>query len=250
MTASDNFPDLEFGRLRLRAALSDRDMAQVALLRKTRFRNNKSADLDQFDPLYTHLLITEDRRSDALACARLSVLTGPALDAGYSAQFYDLSPLVVADLRALELGRVCIADDRRQDPDILRALLSGIALYSDSQTVDVLIGCASFKGDDPVRHSPALGFLHARHTGPAALCPLKRSPLAFDLPPQSRPEDQKTALHSIPPLLRMYLGMGGWVSNHAVRDPVLDTLHVFTAVELARIPANRKRLLMGLTQPR
>jgi putative hemolysin len=92
--------------------------------------------------------------------------------------------------------------------------------------------------------------LRARHTGPAELCPAKRDPLAFDLPQPGDIADQKGAMQSIPPLLRMYLGMGGWVSDHAVRDPNLDTLHVFTAVEIARIPPNRKRLLMGMAQSR
>lgn len=223
-------------------------MAQVAALRQVRFRGNKGGDLDRFDPLCQHLLITERDGTEALACARLRVLDGAALDQGYSAQFYDLSPLVRAGLRGLELGRICIAAERRQDPDILRALLAGIARRADAMAVDLLIGCASFKGNDPDRHAAALGWLRARHVGPADLCPGKRDTLAFDLPQPASMADQKGALQSIPPLLRMYLGMGGWVSDHAVRDPNLDTLHVFTAVEIARIPPNRKRLLMGLTQ--
>lgn len=250
MTTSTEFPELTLGRLRLRAALTQDDMAQVAQLRKVRFRDNKSADLDRFDPFCTHLLITERDSSEALACARLRLLTGPALESGYCAEFYDLSPMVSAQMRALELGRVCIAESHRHDPDILRAVLSGLAIHSESQAVDLLIGCASFKGDDPARHAAALGLLRARHTGPHELSPRKRAALAFDLPEHAAMADQKSALQAIPALLRMYLGMGGWVSDHAVRDPVLDTVHVFTAVEVARIPPKRKRLLMGLTQPR
>ncbi|SUZ32510.1 hypothetical protein ROE7235_02271 [Roseibaca ekhonensis] len=250
MTIPDAFHDHNFGRLTLRVAQSEGDLAQVAQLRRVRFRGNRGADLDRFDPLCDHLLITEAETEGALACARLRLLDGPALDECYSAQYYDLSPLVRARLRALELGRVCIADDRRQDPDILRALLAGIARRAEAQSVDLLIGCASFKGDEPGRHKAALGWLRARHTGPAELCPAKRDPLAFDLPQPGDIADQKGAMQSIPPLLRMYLGMGGWVSDHAVRDPNLDTLHVFTAVEIARIPPNRKRLLMGMAQSR
>ncbi|MBN2760784.1 MAG: GNAT family N-acetyltransferase [Rhodobacteraceae bacterium] len=250
MVSTGTFPDLTLGRLSLRAAQSAADMAQVAHLRKVRFRANKGADLDAFDPLCTHIMITENGQDTALACGRLRLLDGAAIEAGYSAQFYDLSPLAEAGLRALELGRICIADDRKQDPDILRALLSGIATYSDAERVDLLIGCASFEGDDPARHAHALGFLRARHIGPAPLAPRKRSALAFDLPEAGSLADQKAALQSVPPLLRLYLGMGGWVSDHAVRDPNLDTLHVFTAVEIARIPPGRKRLLRAMAQPR
>ncbi|CUX81749.1 MAG: putative hemolysin [Roseibaca calidilacus] len=250
MAMASRFPDHKFGRLTLRIARDDADLAQVAQLRRVRFRDNRGADMDQFDPLCAHLLVVEGDDPAALACARLRLLDGPELDDCYSAQFYDLSPLARAGLRGLELGRVCIASDRRQDPDILRALLAGIALHSDAEKVDLLLGCASFKGDDPARHAAALGWLKARHTGPSGLCPLKRAPLAFDLPMPGDLADQKAAMQSIPPLLRLYLGLGGWVSDHAVRDPNLDTLHVFTAVEVARIPTARKKLLMGMTQPR
>ena len=250
MAQTSALHDRSLGRLTLRIARDETDMAQVAQLRRIRFRENRGADLDRFDPLCAHMLVVEGDDPTALACARLRLLQGGELETGYSAQYYDLSPLVRAGLRGLELGRICIADARRQDPDILRALLAGIAHHSEAEKVDLLIGCASFKGDDPARHAAALGWLKTRHTGPAALCPGKRDALAFDLPEGGELADQKAAMQSIPPLLRMYLGMGGWGSDHAVRDPNLDTLHVFTAVEIARIPASRKRLLMGLTQPR
>jgi putative hemolysin len=58
--------------------------------------------------------------------------------------------------------------------------------------------------------------------------------------------DRKTALLGVPPLLRTYLGMGGWVSDHAVIDRALDTLHVFTGVEIARIPPARARALRAI----
>ena len=50
----------------------------------------------------------------------------------------------------------------------------------------------------------------------------------------------------MPPLLRTYLLMGGWVSDHAVVDRDLNTLHVFTALEIRAIPPARARLLRGV----
>jgi putative hemolysin len=55
--------------------------------------------------------------------------------------------------------------------------------------------------------------------------------------------DMKQALRRMPPLLRTYLVMGGWVSDHAVIDNDLNTLHVFTGVEIKRMPPKRARLL-------
>ena len=53
----------------------------------------------------------------------------------------------------------------------------------------------------------------------------------------------KLALRGMPPLLRTYLVMGGWVSDHAVIDNELNTLHVFTGVEIARVPRARAQVL-------
>jgi putative hemolysin len=58
--------------------------------------------------------------------------------------------------------------------------------------------------------------------------------------------DRRAALAALPPLLRTYLGMGGWVSDHAVVDRELDTLHVFTCVEVDRIPAARAASLRAV----
>ena len=63
------------------------------------------------------------------------------------------------------------------------------------------------------------------------------------LPGQSCPRPAGEAPNGLPPLLRSYLGLGGWVSDHAVVDTVLDTLHVFTGVEIAKIPPARARAL-------
>ncbi|MEM9211400.1 MAG: ornithine-acyl-ACP acyltransferase, partial [Pseudomonadota bacterium] len=58
------------------------------------------------------------------------------------------------------------------------------------------------------------------------------------------------ALRQIPPLLKTYLRMGGWVSDHAVIDRDLRTIHVFTGVEIAKIPpARRKALLRDAGHP-
>ncbi|MEO1331759.1 MAG: ornithine-acyl-ACP acyltransferase, partial [Pseudomonadota bacterium] len=58
-----------------------------------------------------------------------------------------------------------------------------------------------------------------------------------------RRADPARAMRLMPPLLRGYLSLGGWVSDHAVIDPELNTLHVFTGVEVKRVPKSRARLL-------
>lgn len=235
-----------FGRLQVCLVSDAQQMRDVQSLRAARFRGKRGgSDLDLFDPLCQHLLIRDQPAGNAVAAARLRVLSEPqAMATSYTAQFYDLTHLGARGTRLLEIGRICIADDRRQDPDILRALLAGLTRHAVAARAEMLMGCASFTGADPVRHAEALAYLAANHIGPADLRPRRRNALAVALPGDA--PVAAVALRRIPPLLRMYLGMGGWVSDHAICDPDLDTLHVFAAVETARIPPARLRVLQAL----
>ena len=58
--------------------------------------------------------------------------------------------------------------------------------------------------------------------------------------------DRRAALVGLPPLLRSYLGLGGWVGDHAVIDKVMNTVHVFTALSVDAVPAARARALRAL----
>ena len=58
--------------------------------------------------------------------------------------------------------------------------------------------------------------------------------------------DAKKANADMPPLLSTYLLMGGWVSDHAVIDRDLNTMHFFTAIDIKAIPQELKRLLRAL----
>ena len=58
--------------------------------------------------------------------------------------------------------------------------------------------------------------------------------------------DAKKANADMPPLLSTYLLMGGWVSNHAVIDRDLNTMHFFMAIDIKAIPQELKRLLRAL----
>jgi len=110
----------------------------------------------------------------------------------------------------------------------------------------LLFGCSSFQGSDPDRHRQALALLRG-HLAPTDKRPGRKAREVFDL--TTLPAvDARQGLLAMPSLLRTYLAMGGWVSDHAVIDRTLDTLHVFTAVEIDRIPAARARALRAIAE--
>ena len=119
----------------------------------------------------------------------------------------------------------------------------------DAEAIGLLFGCSSFEGADWPAHAPALALLR-NHLAPAQWMPGPKAAEIFDFASQLRetPVDLRAAMQSLPPLLRTYLAMAGWVSDHAVLDRALDTLHVFTAVEIAKIPPARARALRAISE--
>lgn len=240
---------LVIGALEVGLARSAADLQSVQMLRNIRFRGaGEIADWDVFDPLCLHLLIRRRSDQQALASARLRRVQGGAeVTSCYCARVYDLTALAQSNRCCLEIGRICIDAAHVHDPDVLRALLAGLTRLAQQAQADILMGCASFRGADPVRHGAALAYLATHHLGPAALRPGRGAGQVFDLP-SGAGVTQMTGLRHVPALLRLYLGLGGWVSDHAVLDPDLDTLHVFAAVEVAAIPQARLQALQHLAQ--
>ncbi len=215
------------------------DVERAQALRALSF-GRAGVDCDGFDADCLHFLV-EDRRSGALVCCyRVLPLTGATITRSYSAQFYDLARLAAFPGSVVEIGRFCTHPDA-QDPDILRAAWGALTTYVDANGVALLFGCSSFQGVEPARYADAFAMLGARHCAPEAWMPGIKAPEVVSLS-GPRP-DLRRASELMPPLLRTYLLMGGWVSDHAVVDRAMNTLHVFTGLEIAAIPEARKRLL-------
>ena len=237
------------GAYRIGLATQDAQLAQAARLRALCFMPRRAAqdaqlrDTDRFDASCQHLLVHRGAADTPCAAMRFwQHPTGRDLQSGYSGQFYGLSSLDQITAPVIELGRLCVAPDA-QDPGILRAILAWLAGLVQDCGAALLCGCASFKGTDPAPFQDSLAYLTQHHLAPAALSPAAIAPHILSLP--DTPFDPRRAMAQMPPLLRAYLGLGGWVSNHAVIDHDLNTMHVFTGVEIARIPPARKRSLLA-----
>ncbi|MDN5789054.1 GNAT family N-acetyltransferase [Pseudorhodobacter sp.] len=236
------------GRYRARVAADASDLARAQTLRGLCFGIASGRDADAFDPVCTHMLI-EDQASGMLVCCfrLLPVHDAPTLKHCYSAQHYDLSALAGYPGPMLELGRFCLHPDWH-DPDILRIAWGALTRQVDAMGIGLLFGCTSFAGVDAVRHLDAFSLLYQAHRAPEPWRPLRKAAQVFEFADGLRDHsiDRSRAKATMPPLLRTYLLMGGWVSDHAVIDREMQTMHVFTAVEIALIPATRVRLLRAV----
>lgn len=235
---------LKRGRYRACQATTPQDIAAAQALRARCF--GLARDTDIFDSLCTHILIRRVSDDALVCCFRMMPLSGSEISRSYSAQYYELGALAGFAGKMVEMGRFCIDPDLG-DPDILRVAWGAMTVYVDANGVELLFGCSSFAGTETAEYLDAFAMLKARHLAPKRWLPRVKAPHVFRFAARLRRKpDAKKAMMRMPPLLRTYLMMGGWVSDHAVVDDQMNTLHVFTGVEIGAIPAARKRLLRAV----
>ena len=238
------------GRYRTRIAATDVDVRAAQRLRWLCFYGGHDdtgtrIDADSLDADCRHVLIEDEASGRLVCCFRfLPLAAGSQIVRSYSAQFYNLSALSRFDGKMVEMGRFCVLPGAR-DPDIIRTAWAAMTRYVEQEGVEMLFGCSSFAGTDPSAHEEAFAILKERHLAPRRWWPRVKAPrvVRFARARRISAPDPRRAMAAMPPLLRSYLAMGGWVSDHAVVDPALQTMHVFTGVEIRAIPPARRRLL-------
>ena len=239
---------LRKGRYAARFAETEADLAAALALRARCFRAG-APDRDGFDAVCRHALV-EDARDGRVVCTfrLLPLKDGCEIARSYSAQHYDLARLEAFPGPMVEMGRFCI-DPGARDADVLRVAWGAMTAHVDAEGVQMLFGCSSFPGTGAERHLDAFALLRDRHLAPPRWLPRVKGGDVFRFARgRAAPErpDAARALRGMPPLLRSYLAMGGWVSDHAVVDRDLGTLHVFTGLEIAAIPPARARALRAV----
>lgn len=205
-------------------------------------------DEDAFDPRCRHVLVEDLVTGGLVCCFRLLPLQrGADIGQSYSAQYYELSGLAAFAGPIVEIGRFCLHPEVH-DPDILRVAWGAMTRYVDASGAELLFGCTSFAGTEAGAYLDAFAMLKERHLAPRRWLPQVRAPEVFRFARvlRQRKPDARRAMLAMPPLLRSYLAMGGWVSDHAVVDRDLGTLHVFTGLEIRAIPPGRARLLRAV----
>jgi len=240
------------GKYNARLADSGDDVRKAQALRYTAFidgtgaeTRNKDLDSDDYDAVCDHILIEEAKTGDLACCFRLLPLeSGSEIETTYSSQFYDLDALRTFPDRMVEMGRFCVHPDHRTG-EVLRIAWSAMTRYVDAREIKLMIGCSSFHGVDADTYKDSFALLKDNHLAPTHLLPRPKAANIFEFARKLRLRrpDKMQGMRLMPPLLRGYLSMGGWVSDHAVIDHDLNTLHVFTGLETSRVPERMRKAL-------
>ncbi|MCW1933251.1 GNAT family N-acetyltransferase [Pararhodobacter zhoushanensis] len=227
------------GALQVRLA-DAQDMPALLDLRARAFRRG-AQDVDSYDADSLHLWVGAPGGAPRATLRLRRHGDAGALLSGYVAQHYDLHALAAKGGESLELGRLC-TEPGAGDADLLRLLWAGVARLALQTGAARLVGCTSFHTTEAATLDPAWALLASRNLGPADTRPGRIAPELRGFEAATTPAEPGAAA-LLPPLLRAYLALGGWVSDHAVIDRDLGTCHVFTCVEIDRLPEGRKRAL-------
>lgn len=246
MNEAPPFEEIRSGNLGVRVATAAAEVTAAQALRYRVFYEEMGAradaatttsglDADAYDAVADHLLVVDHDRGEGpesvVGTYRL-IRRGAAEKLGrfYSQDEYDISRILDYPDGILELGRSC-TDVAYRTRGTLQLLWRGIAAYVFNHKIGLMFGCASLPGTDLDANAALLSYLAHHHQAPPQLCP--RAVESRYLPMDRLPRgsyDAKAALMSLPPLIKGYLRLGGYVGDGAVLDEQFNTTDVAIVV--------------------
>ncbi len=248
---------LRFKHLEVRVAGTPAEVDAAQALRYSVFYDELGAkaspevrracrDFDDYDAICDHLLAIDLERSNGLPFVvgtyRLTRRSVARANFGfYSEQEFDLSALYDYPGEVVEMGRSCVHPEYRSR-GVMQLLWRGIAEYICGHNLEVMFGCASFHGTEPESIGKPLAYLYRRHLAPEVLRPRALGAHYVDMAgdPDTGLTDEE-GLASLPPLIKGYLRLGGFVGDGAVVDHDFNTTDVCVLVKTSQVTAKYHR---------
>lgn len=198
-------------------------------------------DIDRWDQHCTHVIVREGKGGRVVACLRALDSAGALAAGGYYSQSeFEMAALLSAPGRVLEVGRTCVAADRR-DGATLSALWSGLAMHARNTGAERLIGCASVPFDPETQAlSPLIEHLSHR----AVAAELRARPLR----PAPRDAHAPSGPAQLPPLLAAYLRIGALVCGEPCWDPLFGTADFLICVPVANLARRYARRFLRVEE--
>lgn len=244
------------GALELRIATSKREVRRAQRLRYKVFYEEGGAvpqggtalvrrDICRFDKFCDHLLVVDTQARTPFGrikprivgtCRMLRSDIAARSGGFYSQSEFDIAPLLARhpEKRFLELGRSCVHAKYRSKR-VIELLFRGFTLYALHHKMDVLIGCASLSGTNPLALALPLSFLHHKASAGEEW---QVRPLAGRAVPMGLLDaaslDARRGLAALPPLLKAYVRAGCKFGDGAVIDKGFGTVDVFTILPIAQ----------------
>jgi len=238
-------PELRSGHLEVRLAQSQEEIEASQALRYQVFYEECGAhaseqvaalklDFDGVDAFCDHLLVIDHSQGgNAIVGTYRFMRRDAAARYGtyYTASEFEIEKLLSQSGEVMELGRSCVHKDYRTRP-VMQLLWRGIGAYILTHDVSLCFGCASFNGIEIEQYREPLSYLYHYHLAPEELRARALPSLYQEM--NMIPKDQldtKKALLQLPPLIKGYLRLGGFVGEGAIIDHQFNTVDVCIIVK-------------------
>lgn len=246
------------GAMEVRLARTARDVRRAQRLRYKVFYEEMSAvpdgaarlarrDMDSFDAICEHLLVLDHdagkmvlgrRKPKVVGTYRLLRQEVAQRHGGFYTQGeFHVNGIIAAhpSLRFLELGRSCVLKPYRNKRTV-ELLWHGVWTYILRNKIDAMFGCASLEGTDPAALALPLSFLHHNALAPDEwrARAVEGRHVSMDRMPKAE-INPKAALQALPPLIKGYLRLGGFVGDGAVVDHQFGTTDVLIILPVSVI---------------
>jgi putative hemolysin len=240
---SKRLPLLKSNSLEVRLAQSEEDIIAAQRLRYEVFFEECGAQPDEtvallkqdISPIddYCDVLLVIDHAHNKIVGTYRFMLREAAHEYGeyYTASEFDISKIIAYPGQIMELGRSCVHKDYRTKPT-MQLLWRGIGAYIELNQVALCFGCASFIGVDMSQYRQALAYLYHYHLAPSELR-ARTLPIYYqdmNLIPKDE-INQKEALKQLPPLIKGYLRLGGFIGDGAFVDHQFNSIDVCIIVK-------------------
>ena len=246
---ADDIEAVRQGDLEVRLARSEAEVSAAQRLRYQIFYEEMAArptadmaaassDFDDFDRICDHLLVIDTTKDAVVGTYRL-IRRSAAMRHGrfYSADEYDIAPLLAYPGEILELGRSCVAEGYRTRA-AMQLLWRGIAAYVFRHEIGLMFGCASLPGTDIGALRLPLSYLYHHHLAPPELRPRAVESRHVEMGLMAKEEiDVHRGVAELPPLIKGYLRLGGFVGDGAVIDDQFNTTDVCVIVKTDLVTA-------------
>ncbi|WP_329467823.1 GNAT family N-acetyltransferase [Streptomyces sp. NBC_01431] len=198
-------------------------------------------DIDAFDSIADHLIVTDTSTGDVVGTYRL--LPPGRAQRSYSEGEFDLTALAGLRPSMIETGRSCVHPDHRSGA-VINLMWSALARYVLLSGHRHLAGCASVPLHDGGAAASSAWLLgNAKHSSPPELRVHPRRPWMPAGPAGGRP-----SYADLPPLLRGYFRLGAWMCGAPAYDPDFDVADFFVLLDMDRLSDRHRRYFLGDTR--
>jgi len=202
---------------------------------------DKRLEQEKHDLICDHLLVLENSGLDdskIVGTQRFLVKQASDGHLGFRSQSeFDLEGLAAKHpvKKFMELGRSCILKPYRSKRTI-ELMWHGTWAYAVQKRIDVMTGCASFYASDVTEISEQLGFLSTLSSKREEwkIRPTQKNAIEISQF-EKRDIDAKQAIRGLPPLIKGYLRLGAYFSEHAVVDEEFGTIDVAVILPVENI---------------